>query len=64
MYDFLQQFFKSHANLQALDFYVVGESYAGHYVPAVTHEVWKNNKASCRAAMRARWPVSVAQTVA
>jgi len=45
MYDFLQQFFKAHASLQPLDFFVVGESYAGHYVPAVTHEVWKNNKA-------------------
>lgn len=45
MYDFLQQFFKAHSSLQPLDFYVVGESYAGHYVPAVTHEVWKNNKA-------------------
>ena len=27
------------------DFYTFGESYAGHYVPAVSHEVWKNNKA-------------------
>jgi len=45
MYDFLQQFFKKHDDLQTHDFFVVGESYAGHYVPAVTHEVWKNNKA-------------------
>ena len=45
MYDFLQQLLQAHPALQPLDFYVVGESYAGHYVPAVTHEVWANNKA-------------------
>jgi len=45
MYDFLQQFFKAHSSLASLDFFVVGESYAGHYVPAVTHQIWKNNKA-------------------
>ncbi|KAL1500122.1 hypothetical protein AB1Y20_012795 [Prymnesium parvum] len=45
MYDFVQQFFKAHAALAALDFFVVGESYAGHYVPAVTHEIWRNNRA-------------------
>ena len=45
MYDFLQQFFKAHPQYQKNDFYVFGESYAGHYVPAVTHQVWKNNKA-------------------
>ena len=26
-----------------LPFYAFGESYAGHYVPAVTHLVWQNN---------------------
>jgi len=45
MYDFLQQFFKAHPGLAQLDFYAVGESYAGHYVPAVTHTVWQNNQA-------------------
>jgi len=30
----------------------VGESYAGHYVPAVTHEVWKNNKALAPGALK------------
>lgn len=44
MYSFLQHFFKAHSDLSPLDFFVVGESYAGHYVPAVTHEVWKRNK--------------------
>jgi cathepsin A (carboxypeptidase C) len=45
MYDFLQQFMKAHPKLAALPFYAVGESYAGHYVPAVTHKIWQNNKA-------------------
>merc|ERR1712166_585783 len=45
MYDFLQQFFKAHPDLAARDFYAVGESYAGHYIPAVTHKIWENNKA-------------------
>ncbi|KAK3280824.1 hypothetical protein CYMTET_11358 [Cymbomonas tetramitiformis] len=44
MYDFLQQFFTTHNEYAALDFFAVGESYAGHYVPAVTHKIWSNNK--------------------
>eukprot|EP00657_Telonema_sp_P-1_P005590 TRINITY_DN23072_c0_g1_i1.p1 TRINITY_DN23072_c0_g1~~TRINITY_DN23072_c0_g1_i1.p1 ORF type:complete len:281 (-),score=70.93 TRINITY_DN23072_c0_g1_i1:143-985(-) len=44
MYDFLQQFFQSHAKYQANPFYAVGESYAGHYIPAVTHKIWEKNK--------------------
>jgi cathepsin A (carboxypeptidase C) len=46
MYDFLQQFFKAHESqgFQERDFFVFGESYAGHYVPAVTHLIWKNNQ--------------------
>ena len=45
MYDFLQQFMKAHSKYAALPFYAVGESYAGHYVPAVTHKIWQNNNA-------------------
>jgi len=44
MYDFLQQFMKSHKKYASLPFYAVGESYAGHYVPAMTHKIWQNNK--------------------
>lgn len=44
MYDFLQQFMKTHSQYASLPFYAVGESYAGHYVPAVTHKVWQNNQ--------------------
>merc|ERR1711871_984542 len=44
MYSFLQVFFKAHPQYAANDFFVVGESYAGHYVPATTHQIWANNK--------------------
>jgi cathepsin A (carboxypeptidase C) len=43
MYDFLQQFMKGHPQFAELPFYAIGESYAGHYVPAVTHKIWQNN---------------------
>ena len=26
------------------DFYVTGESYAGHYIPAFSHHVWRTNQ--------------------
>jgi cathepsin A (carboxypeptidase C) len=45
MYDFLQQFMKAHPDLAKRDFYAFGESYAGHYIPAVTHKIWQNNNA-------------------
>jgi len=44
MYDFLQQFFKAHTKYASLPFFVFGESYAGHYVPATTHVINQNNK--------------------
>eukprot|EP01065_Artemidia_motanka_P006498 TRINITY_DN131_c0_g1_i1.p1 TRINITY_DN131_c0_g1~~TRINITY_DN131_c0_g1_i1.p1 ORF type:complete len:450 (+),score=183.29 TRINITY_DN131_c0_g1_i1:55-1350(+) len=52
MYDFLQQFFKGHSSLAKLPFYVFGESYAGHYVPAVTHKVWQENQAPTAGAIK------------
>jgi serine carboxypeptidase-like clade IV len=45
MLDFLQEFFDAHPELADNDVYVTGESYAGHYVPAVSHRIWKYNKA-------------------
>lgn len=45
MFTFLQKFFKQFTQYQQLDFYVFGESYAGHYVPAITHRIWRGNKA-------------------
>jgi len=44
LYDFLQSFFVSHPEYQANDFYVFGESYGGHYVPAITNRVYEGNK--------------------
>jgi len=44
MYDFLQQFFQEHSEYSANDFFVTGESFAGHYIPATTHKIWQNNK--------------------
>jgi len=45
MYDFLQNFFKEFPQYQATEFHIFGESYAGHYVPAISHKIWKMNKA-------------------
>lgn len=44
MLDFLQEFFAVHPELADRPFYVTGESYAGHYVPAVSHRIWLANK--------------------
>ncbi|TMW58665.1 hypothetical protein Poli38472_010224 [Pythium oligandrum] len=43
MFHFLQSFFKAHPEYQKQDFYVFGESYGGHYVPAVAHRVFEGN---------------------
>ncbi|KAH0904987.1 LOW QUALITY PROTEIN: hypothetical protein HID58_044490 [Brassica napus] len=34
LYDFLQAFFAEHPKLTNNDFFITGESYAGHYIPA------------------------------
>ena len=39
MYEALVQFFRLFPELKANDFYVTGESYAGKYVPAITHKI-------------------------
>jgi len=46
MYKFLQAFFKNSqlSKFAANEFFVFGESYAGHYVPAVTHRIWQGIK--------------------
>ncbi|XP_051113627.1 serine carboxypeptidase-like 48 [Andrographis paniculata] len=43
-YDFLQAFFKKHPEYAKNDFFITGESYAGHYIPAFANEVQKRNK--------------------
>ncbi|KAG6550604.1 hypothetical protein Mapa_007857 [Marchantia paleacea] len=45
MYDFFQAFFEEHPQFKKNDFFVTGESYAGHYVPAVAARIHSGNKA-------------------
>lgn len=45
LYDFLQAFFEEHPEFAENDFYITGESYAGHYIPAFAARVHKGNKA-------------------
>ncbi|KAJ7981054.1 Carboxypeptidase [Quillaja saponaria] len=45
LYDFLQAFFKEHPQFVKNDFYITGESYAGHYIPAFAARVHQGNKA-------------------
>ncbi|KAK2370896.1 serine carboxypeptidase [Trifolium repens] len=46
LYDFLQAFFKEHPQFTKNDFYITGESYAGHYIPALASRVHQGNKAN------------------
>jgi len=43
-YYFLQAFFQTYKEYVDSPLYIVGESYAGHYAPAIAHRVWKGNK--------------------
>lgn len=45
-YYFLQAFFKSDAGSKYKDspLFIVGESYGGHYAPAIAHRIWMGNK--------------------
>ncbi|OVA06947.1 Peptidase S10 [Macleaya cordata] len=45
LYDFLQAFFSEHPQYAKNDFYITGESYAGHYIPAFAARVHQGNKA-------------------
>ena len=44
MLDFIYELFSAHPELAGRPFFVTGESYAGHYVPAVSHRIWLANK--------------------
>ncbi|KAG2492349.1 hypothetical protein HYH03_009297 [Edaphochlamys debaryana] len=44
MLDFLWEFYRVHPEMQANPFYVTGESYAGHYVPAVSSAIYRANE--------------------
>ncbi|KAL0390562.1 UNVERIFIED_CONTAM: Serine carboxypeptidase-like 49 [Sesamum calycinum] len=43
-YDFLQAFFRRHPRYAKNDFYITGESYAGHYIPAFSVRIHKANR--------------------
>ncbi|KAK9280589.1 hypothetical protein L1049_014283 [Liquidambar formosana] len=45
LYDFLQAFFAEHPQYAKNDFYITGESYAGHYIPAFAGRINQGNKA-------------------
>nr|XP_010920652.1 serine carboxypeptidase-like [Elaeis guineensis] len=44
LYDFLQAFFREHPKYLKNEFYITGESYAGHYIPAAAARVYRGNK--------------------
>lgn len=44
MYWFLQGFIDKHPELRGRPFFIAGESYGGHYVPAVAHFLWRRNQ--------------------
>ncbi|KAF4661280.1 hypothetical protein FOZ61_003396 [Perkinsus olseni] len=39
----LQEFFAMHTQYRGQDFYIAGESYAGHYIPAIAHKILREN---------------------
>ncbi|CEG48354.1 serine protease family [Plasmopara halstedii] len=43
IYWFLQEFFRKHPNLINREFFVTGESYGGHYIPAAASHILKAN---------------------
>ncbi|GIL92291.1 hypothetical protein Vretimale_18448 [Volvox reticuliferus] len=44
MLDFLYEFYQAHPELMGNDLFVTGESYAGHYVPAVSSAIYRANE--------------------
>jgi cathepsin A (carboxypeptidase C) len=44
MFHFLQEWFAAHEQFQNNKFFAFGESYGGHYVPAVSYRVYMGNK--------------------
>ena len=43
LYEFMQYFLGNNTKYSKLDFYVTGESYAGHYVPHFARTIFDNN---------------------
>eukprot|EP00929_Paragymnodinium_shiwhaense_P029484 TRINITY_DN1687_c0_g2_i1.p1 TRINITY_DN1687_c0_g2~~TRINITY_DN1687_c0_g2_i1.p1 ORF type:complete len:480 (+),score=88.81 TRINITY_DN1687_c0_g2_i1:67-1506(+) len=46
MNTFMQEFYKALPQFKPNDFYIFGESYGGHYVPAVSHFIWQQGKSA------------------
>jgi len=44
MYRFMQAWLAYFPQFQHNDFFVVGESYGGHYAPATAHRIWQGNQ--------------------
>jgi len=44
MFVFLQNFFQMYPQYAKLDMYILGESYAGHYIPAISRRIQNGNK--------------------
>jgi cathepsin A (carboxypeptidase C) len=42
-YYFFQTFFQTFTQYQSSPLFIVGESYGGHYAPAIAHRVWQGN---------------------
>jgi serine carboxypeptidase-like clade 4 len=45
MYAFLQGWFKEYSQFQGRAFYITGESFAGHYIPALSYKIVQENQA-------------------
>ena len=43
MYVALQDFFKTHSELEQRPFFMTGESYAGKYIPAIGKSLFQSN---------------------
>lgn len=43
-FNFMKGFYEALPQYKNNDFYIFGESYAGHYVPAVSHYIWQQAK--------------------
>lgn len=42
LHQFLKGFVKAHPEFEGRDFFITGESYAGHYIPAISYEIVEN----------------------
>jgi len=45
MYAFMQAFYAAYPQYKSNPLFVYGESYGGHYAPAVAHRIWQGNNA-------------------